>query len=188
MLLRRRAIDPQTDEELVTRIREGHQASLGLLWDRYAHLLFGVGLKYLKDAEQSKDAVVELFARLPGLLRAHTVEHFRPWVHAVMRNECLQVLRKSGKEVHNDRLLQNETDVDPDDRILHEATLRQLEIAIDGLNDAQRTCIRLFYLERNCYAQVQERTGFTYDQVRSHLQNGRRNLKLMLQQRTDQNA
>lgn len=181
MLLRRRAVDPSTDEDLVTRVREGHQASLGLLWDRYAHLLFGVGLKYLKDAEQSKDAVVEVFARLPELLQAHTVAHFRSWLHVVMRNHCLQVLRKSGHDVHDERVLGSLPQEEGDDRVLHEASLLQLEHAIDALSDDQRICIRLFYLERLSYAQVQERTGFTYDQLRSHLQNGRRNLKIMLQ-------
>ena len=184
MLLRRRAIDPQTDEDLVARVREGNQASLGLLWDRYAHLLFGVGLKYFKDAPASEDAVVDVFARLPELFKAHTIANLRPWLHAVMRNHCLQVLRKSGKEVHGEQVLERIPDEANDDRVLHEATLQQLEHAIEELNDAQRTCIRLFYLERLSYAQVQQRTGLDFDQVRSHLQNGRRNLKLMLQRTT----
>ena len=180
MLLRRRAIDPQTDEDLVARVREGHQASLGLLWDRYAHPLFGVGLKYFKDGPTSEDAVVDVFTRLPELLKAHVIGNFRPWLHTVMRNHCLQMLRKSGKEVHGEQVLERLPDEAGDDHVLHEATLQQLEHAIDELNDAQRTCIRLFYLERLSYAQVQQRTSLDFDQVRSHLQNGRRNLKLML--------
>jgi RNA polymerase sigma-70 factor (ECF subfamily) len=188
MLLRRKAIDPHTDEELVARLREGHQASLGALWDRYAHLLFGVGLKYLKDGERSKDAVVEVFERLPQLLATHTVNHFRSWVHVVMRNHCLQALRKSGHEVRDELTLERMTEEAGSDNLLHEATLQQLEQAIARLNEPQQRCIRLFYIERLSYAQVQEHTGYNYDQVRSHLQNGRRNLKLMLQRTTDQNS
>lgn len=180
MLLRRRTIDPRTDEELVARIRDGHRASLGFLWDRYAHLLLGTAMKYLKDHEQARDAVVDVFERLPRTLSEHDVKLFRPWIHAVMRNHCLQLLRKAKPDVHDERTLANITEEEGDDRSLREASLEQLEEAIDRLNEQQRTCVRLFYLERKCYQQVQELTGHSYDQVRSHLQNGRRNLKLML--------
>lgn len=184
MLLRRRTIDPRSDEELVDLLRAGHRASLGLLWDRYAHLLFGVGLHYLKNAPASEDAVADVFARLPDLLEAHRVEHFRAWLHAVMRNHCLQALRKHDPEVRDERRIERAAESDGiADRVLHEATLQELERAIEGLNDRQRTCIRLFYLERLSYAQVQERTGLTFDEVRSHLQNGRRNLKIALQRK-----
>lgn len=182
MLLRRKAIDPRTDEELVGLLREGHRASLGSLWDRYAHLLFGVGLHYLKDAPASEDAVADVFARLPELLKVHRVQHFSAWLHTVMRNHCLQLLRKRDPGVRNDLRLDRASDDDAtDDLVLREATLLQLERAIDELNELQRTCIRLFYLERMSYAQVQERTALSFDQVRSHLQNGRRNLKIALQ-------
>ena len=184
MLLRRKTIATFTDEELIDRLRADDRASLGLLWDRYAQLLFGVGLKYLKDREQSKDAVVDVFERLPRLVTAHAITHFRSWLHAVMRNHCLQVLRKNNHELHDDRTLERIEHEEGDDRALHEATLQELEHAMDQLNEEQRTCLRLFYLERLSYAQVQASTGFNYDQVRSHLQNGRRNLKTMLLNKT----
>ena len=95
---------------------------------------------------------------------------------------------KSGHDVHNDLVLERLEAEAGDDRILHEATLQQLEQAIARLNEPQRDCIQLFYIQRLSYAQVQQRTGYNHDQVRSHLQNGRRNLKLMLQRTTDQNA
>lgn len=185
----RRKIDPTaSDEELVLAIRGGHRSALGDLWDRYAHLLYGVGMKYLKDTEQARDAVAELFATLPQLLARHEVERFRPWVHTVMRNRCLMTLRKDPKKsALPDELLQAADENDRDAQ-LHETTLRHLEQAIDTLNEAQRSCIRLFHLERNSYQQTAALTGFTIEQVRSHLQNGRRNLGLYLQRHADQNA
>lgn len=182
MFLRRKAIAAASDEELVRALRDGHQAPLGDLWDRYAHLLFGVCMKYLRDTERSKDQVVELFAALPDLLRRHEVERLRPWLHTVMRNRCLMTLRsaKNGQYVPDD-LLHDVEQEDAADAILHESTLQQLEQAVEQLNEGQRTCIRLFYLEHQSYQQVAERTSQPIDQVRSHLQNGRRNLRLILQ-------
>lgn len=181
-LLHRTDKDPSSDEELVALLRQGHQPALGVLWERYAHLLFGVGMKYLKDTERSKDAVAELFERLSGLVAKHEVARFRPWLHTVMRNNCLMLLRKKD----DDRTISNEQwngvdEHDQDDAILHECTLQRLETAITELNDDQRICIELFYLKKLSYQQVSERTQFTVQQVRSHLQNGRRNLRLILE-------
>lgn len=181
MFLRRKAIDTLPDEDLVLRIRGGSGSSLGVLWDRYAHLLYGVGMKYLKDPERSKDTVMDLFAALPGLLERHAVKNFRPWVHAVMRNRCLLVLRGATRTTPFDEALADGPAPDTEEQAFHEATLQQLEAAIAGLKDGQRECIRLFYLERLSYQQVSERTGLDLEQVRSHLQNGRRNLRLQLE-------
>lgn len=189
MFLRRKAIPSTSDEDLVLAVRSGHQSALGHLWDRYAHLLFGVGMKYLKDTEQARDAVVELFTTLPDLLKRHEVERFRPWVHTVMRNRCLLVLRQAKHAVSIPEELLNGADTgEMDDAVLRERSLQQLGSAIARLNDAQRMCITLFHLERRCYQETAERTGFTVEQVRSHLQNGRRNLRIILTQHADQNA
>lgn len=186
MLLRRKAISTETDEELVLAVRGGRQSALGLLWDRYAHLLLGVGIKYMKDNDGARDLVVDLFTALPELLRKHEVERFRPWIHAVMRNRCLLALRGQKRTDELDEALTDGSD--GDDSLLHEQDLQRLEAAITQLNDAQRTCITLFHLERCCYNTTAERTGYTVEQVRSHLQNGRRNLRLILNRDADQNA
>lgn len=187
MLLRRRATTQGTDEELVLALTGGHQAALAALWDRYAHLLFGVGMKYLKDPDRAKDQVVELFAALPELLGKHNVERFRPWVHTVMRNRCLLALRGDARharvdDAHAVDLVAEEAE----ERMLQEATLQQLEAAIARLNDAQRACITHFHLERRSYQETSALTGLTIEQVRSHLQNGRRNLRLQLLSHADQ--
>lgn len=186
MLLRRKPDTASTDEELVLALRDGRQSALGALWDRYAHLLYGVGLKYMRDRERSKDLVVELFASLPELLRRHQVERFRPWVHTVMRNRCLIALRGERPNTRMDEVPEPAGD-DGGEALLREAGLQQLERAIDQLNELQRLCIRLFHLERNSYQRTAERTGLSVEQVRSHLQNGRRNLRIILSRHADQN-
>ena len=189
MFLRRRTDHEASDETLVSILCAGDPGALGHLWDRYAHLLFGVGMKYLKDAERSKDMVVELFASLPGLLGKHEVQRFRPWVHTVMRNRCLLALRSDANHRHvGDEALATIAQQPNDEHLIHEQDLQRLERAIDELNEAQRTCIRLFHLERMSYQETAARTGLPIDQVRSNLQNGRRNLRIILHQHAEQNA
>ncbi len=179
MFLRRKTIEALSDEDLVANVKNGQQASLAALWDRYAHLLFGVSMKYLKDTEQAKDLVTTFFGDLPGLLAKHDVKSFRPWVHTVVRNRCLMQLRKHQPDARLDDQPEP-LEESADDAALHEATLKQLESAITELNEVQRTCIQFFYFERLSYEQTAERTGSSVEQVRSHLQNGRRNLRLLL--------
>ncbi len=184
MFLRNKTTAPLSDEELVAKLRAGDRSALGVLWDRYAHLLFGVAMKYLKNIDPSKDMVMGLFAELPTLLGRHEVEKFRPWVHTVMRNRCLMTLRKHDPQVPLEvEPAQEEAN---DEASLHEASLQALETAISQLPAGQAGCIRMFYLERNSYEQVAERTGLPVGQVRSNLQNGRRNLRIILERHGQQ--
>ncbi|MEO7080700.1 MAG: sigma-70 family RNA polymerase sigma factor [Flavobacteriales bacterium] len=184
MFLRNKSTARLTDEELVAKLRAGDRSALGLLWDRYAHLLFGVAMKYLKNVDSSKDMVMGLFAELPALISKHEVQKFRPWVHTVMRNRCLMALRKDDPQVP--LVVEPAQEDSNDDAALHEASLQALESAITELPEGQATCIRMFYLERNNYEQVAERTGLPVGQVRSNLQNGRRNLRIILERHGQQ--
>lgn len=187
MFMRRQRTVDASDEELASAVRTGGTDALAALWDRYAHLLFGVAMKYLKDPERGRDAVMQLYTDLPALLAKHDVARFKPWAHTVMRNRCLLILRGEKPTLAiDDRPIE-----DPDtagEALLREAGLERLERAMDELPDEQRTCIRLFHLERLSYAHVADRTGHPIEQVRSHLQNGRRNLRLILLRHADRNS
>jgi RNA polymerase sigma factor (sigma-70 family) len=187
MFLRRKPNLSSTDEELALALTSGRQSALGMLWDRYAHLLYGVCMKYLRDPERSKDMVADLFASLPELLRKHRVDRFRPWVHTVMRNRCLLDLRRQRPSARMDQMREPIAD-EAGEAALREASLQQLEAAIAELNDLQRACIRLFHLERCTYQQTAERAGLSVEQVRSNLQNGRRNLRIILTRHAHQST
>ena len=62
-----------------------------------------------------------------------------------------------------------------------DAALTNMENALQQLNEEQLQCIRLFYLEKRSYQEIAQQTGFSFMKVKSHIQNGKRNLKLMLE-------
>lgn len=179
MFLRRNTVVTFSDEELVAQVKAGQNDALAALWDRYARILLAVGMKYLRDQEQAKDLVVELFATLPATIGKHEILHFRPWLHTVMRNRCLMHLRRQGRVPAIEE--QAGTVGEEDETALREADLQALEAAMAELNEAQGKCLRLFYFERMSYEQVAQAAARTVDEVRSHLQNGRRNLRLIMQ-------
>lgn len=173
------------DEVLVSRYRQtGDLNLLGELYQRYMDLVYGVALKYLKDPEKAQDTVMQLFEELVEKLRKHDVEQFRPWLHRVARNHCLMQLRTPRNlktvEIHPD-LMQSEEPLHLNSVLEKEAHLQQLARCLESLGERQRETVRLFYLEGKCYQEIAAETGQDWNQVRSQLQNGRRNLKICME-------
>jgi RNA polymerase sigma-70 factor (ECF subfamily) len=182
----------QSDTELVLAYRQsGDLKVLGELYQRYMELVYGVCLKYLKESELAQDAVMQVFEELVSKLKKHEVENFRGWLHQVAKNHCLMQLRtpKNLKTVELPALLmQNEEDVHLNGVMEKEENFQKLEKCIASLSDEQRTMIKLFYLEGKCYNEIVEITGLEWNHVRSSIQNGRRNLKLCMEKKSEVNS
>jgi RNA polymerase sigma-70 factor (ECF subfamily) len=181
-----------SDAELVMKYRTSHDTKyVGELFTRYTTLVFGICMKYLKDEDSAKDAVMQIFENLISLLKKHQVENFKPWLHTLTRNHCLMELRKKGMltELNDDYKGENqEGDMELngffhlDDKKGKEKLLNDLEKAMVGLKEEQKCCIELFYLKDKSYTEIVEITGFDIKQVKSYIQNGKRNLKIIMEQ------
>lgn len=184
-----------TDQELVTLYKKtGDLGVLGELYQRYMDLVYGVCLKYFKEPEAAKDAVMQLFEELVSKLKKHEVDNFRAWLHQVAKNHCLMQLRtpRNLKTVEfKADLVQNEENVHLNGMLEKEENFRNLEHCLGTLTTDQQAAIRLFYLEGKSYNEIAEQTGQDWSQIRSFIQNGRRNLKICMEntalkkQRTD---
>ena len=159
---------------------------LGILLQRYTMLLLGVCMKYLKNEEEAKDGVQQVFLKAITELHKYKVEYFKSWLYMVAKNHCLMKLRHKGRyavEI-NDNLLQAPDDTENKNKhLIKEQTLTDMEWAMQQLNKEQHDCVHLFYLERKSYQEITEATGYTMLQVKSYIQNGKRNLKIMLERR-----
>ena len=172
-----------SDGELIHKYRQDHRKQwVGELFNRHAHLVFGVCLKYLKNESDAKDATLILFEKLLEELKSKDVEKFSHWIYVVTRNHCLMILRKRSSDQRNFKAINGNED--PESEIaqvkLREIKLTRLEEAMNTLKDEQRRCIQHFYLEKMCYKQIAVKTGFSEKQVKSFIQNGKRNLKIKL--------
>ncbi len=174
-----------SDKELVDDYKQsGDLTVLGKLYQRYMELVYGVCLKYFKDPETAKDAVMQIFEELVLKLKKHEVENFRGWLHQVAKNHCLMQLRtpKNLKTVEfKADVMQSEENVHLNGVLEREENFRKLEHCIGTLTTDQQLAIRLFYLEEKCYNEIVEITGQEWNQVRSFIQNGRRNLKICME-------
>jgi len=176
-----------TDEELVAEyFSEGQLKIIGELFKRYTHLVFGVCLKYLKNEEKSKDAVMEIFEGLIEKLKTHKVSNFKSWLYIVTKNHCLMLLRsessyvKLKEKIFHNSISENmelHDQIHPLFKDEQDLVTKNLNEALDKLKTEQGHCIKLMYLENKSYKEISVITGYSVKEVKSHIQNGKRNLK-----------
>lgn len=190
---------PQKDSadlEIIADYQDTQDPSLiGILFERYTHLVFAVCIKYLKNQDDAKDAVMQIFEDLVEKLKVHQIENFKSWLHSVAKNHCLMKLRSSKKEVE---LIEDFSEkkanliVEFEDELHHinkhesEQKYEILHEVIQQLKEEQSICIRLMYIENKSYKEISELTGYDLKKVKSHIQNGKRNLKMILSSYYDQ--
>ena len=178
------------DEELVVQYKSTNNTRiLGELFKRHSLMCFAVCNKYLKDESAAEDAAMSIFEKLFTDLHKHEIANFKSWLHTVCRNYCLMQLRKQTPIVRiNDNSEENSESFVNLDRFLHqednqqekEEKLLMLEQAIMQLKDKQKECIELFYLQQKSYDEIATLTGYSPNEVKSYIQNGKRNLKIAL--------
>jgi RNA polymerase sigma factor (sigma-70 family) len=173
------------DKELVNLFRtSGNMDVLAVLFQRYMDLLYGVCLKYLKQPETAKDAVMQIFEELVAKLPRHEVENFKSWLYTLAKNYCLMQLRtpKNLKTTEfNPDSMQLEEEMHLNGIQLKEENLQKLERCLETLSIEQKKAVELFYLQNKCYKEIAEATGIDWNKVRSFIQNGRRNLKICME-------
>lgn len=174
-----------SDQELLEKFkRDQDNIWLGILLQRYTLLLLGVCMKYLKDEEAAKDAVQQVFLKAITELQKYQVDYLKSWLYTIARNYCLMQLRDKTHVVS----VSDEMNIVEEPSAELSATdkehiLNLLEISIKELNAPQQTCVTLFYLQKKSYLEIVENTGFSLLQVKSYIQNGKRNLKLLVAQK-----
>lgn len=176
----------KTDAELLAlyyRDQDNHW--LGLLLQRYTLLLLGVCMKYLKQEEEARDSVQQLFLKVIQEMPRHRVEYFKSWLYMVAKNHCLMKLReRQGRgiaELTEQLIATPAEEENAEERLYREEDLHYLPEALEQLGPEQRQCVTLFYLQKKSYQEVSEATGYSLLQVKSYIQNGKRNLRILLE-------
>lgn len=177
-----------TDQELLDKFyssRSNHL--LGILFERYTLLLFGLCIKYLKNEDEAKDAVQQVFLKAITELHKYQVQYFKSWLYMVAKNHCLMKLRERGKttaSVDENTGVEEETGVN--DLLEKDKQLDLMNESLEQLNAEQKQCVTLFYLQKKSYQEIVAETGYTLMQVKSYIQNGKRNLRLIMEKKINQ--
>jgi len=176
-----------TDQELLERFYADRDNQwLGILLERYTLLLLGVCMKYLKNEELARDSVQQIFLKAITELQKYKVEYFKSWIYMVAKNHCLMQLRdKPGKNTIEvrDSMPAEASEPDKESLLLNEKTYEYMDEALNELNADQQLCVTLFYMEKKSYQQIADQTGYSMMQVKSHIQNGKRNMRLLIEKK-----
>jgi RNA polymerase sigma factor (sigma-70 family) len=175
--------DHITDAELLELYyKDKNQEWIGILLERYTLLLLGVCMKYLKDENEAKDCVQQIFLKVLTEVSKYRIDFFKSWLYMVAKNHCLMRLRDRGSKNVKELSEQHPagTDANKAELLQNEQTYELLEESIGELSEEQRQCVILFYLKKNSYTEISSKTGYSMMQVKSYIQNGKRNLKIIL--------
>ena len=182
-------IDLNSDSDMLQQyMRTGNLEILGKIYYQYIHLVYGVCLKYMNNREDSKDAVNKIFELLITEIHKFEIKNFRSWLYVVTKNYCLMEIRKSKSEKKrfekfSDRYFMESTEIlHPIDEVPDCNMEDQLKKCIEKLKDEQKQCIHLFYYEQKCYKEIATELKIDENKVKSFIQNGKRNLKICLEQ------
>lgn len=183
----------KTDAQLVCEYKESlNNQIIGELYNRYNHIVFGVALKYLKDTELAQDALLDIFNNLFDQIAKYKIDDFKSWLLTVTRNHSLKILKDLSKtsplEYADTKnlavdFMENEHEIDLINS--KEKQLKQLEIALTKLKPKQQQCVTLFYIEDKSYQDIVELTGYDIKKVKSYIQNGKRNLQILMTKQND---
>lgn len=180
----------KTDEELLRQFKvTGSLDTLGELYSRYMHLIYGVALKYLDSREEAKDVVMQIFEKLLVELAEQEIRNFKSWLYVLTKNHCLMQIRSQksatgrmqGYKIEQE-FMESEQELHPIDKEEHSLE-DALKKCIEQLRNEQKQCIQLFYYEKRCYQEIAEELQIDEKKVKSHLQNGKRNLKICLERK-----
>ncbi|MCE3228169.1 MAG: polymerase, sigma-24 subunit, subfamily [Bacteroidetes bacterium] len=176
-----------SDNDLINKFLEsGDNSFVGILYERYGHLVLGLCIKYLKNKDEAQDAVIQIFTNLMNDLKKHKIEFFKSWLYVYSKNFCLMELRKRQSTLKKELELKENVHLvmdfsDPQHLHEKEQQISVMERALEQLNGEQKRCIELFYLKNKSYNEIIEITGYSNNEVKSHIQNGKRNLKLKME-------
>ena len=173
------------DQQLLLNFYEDKNNEwLGIVLNRYTLLLLGVCMKYLKNEEEAKDSVQQVFLKTLTELPKYKVEYFKSWVYMVAKNHCLMKLRNKNRlavEINEQLHATADELADTKQLLENDLLVTNMEQALSQLNKEQQLCVTLFYLHKKSYQEIVTDTSFSLLQVKSHIQNGKRNLKIMLE-------
>lgn len=175
-----------TDEELLSLFKEsGDSQYFGQLYDRYIPLVYGLCLKYLQDSDKAQDAVMDVFENLLQKVCNYDIKVFKTWLYSVVKNHCFYLLKENKREIAVDfdsQIMESDSVLTLFDETIHDEERESvLNNCLEKLPEPQRVTVYKFFFEDMSYADITDSTGYSLKGVKSYIQNGKRNLKICIE-------
>jgi len=181
-----------SDEELLKHYKQsGNKDLFADLFKKHVSVVYGTCLFYLQDKDEAQDATMQLFEKLMLDINNREIDNFKGWLSFVVRNHCISIIRKNKSQSKNIKSYYEfeyeDTNYETEEKIntvSDDVMLENMKQCLPKLKENQRLCVELFYLNNKSYQDIANQTGFTLNEIKSYIQNGKRNLKLLLEDQT----
>ncbi len=181
-----------SDDELLKHYKEtGNKDVFADLFKKHVSVVYGTCLFYLQDKDEAQDATMQLFEKLMLDIHKREIDHFKGWLSFVVRNHCISLIRKNKTHYKNTKSYYEfeleDTTYETEEKIQSvsdDVLLEQMATCLPKLKEKQRLCVELFYLKDKSYQDIAKETGLELNEIKSHIQNGKRNLKLLIEEQT----
>lgn len=166
------------DTRLLAQLKGGNGQAFAALYDRYWADVLDEAYRRLDDVDEAKDVAQEVFASLWHRGPTLAIANLPAWLHTVVRNQVLKILRTRGRLVSIGEMVAElgRKAEDADAGLLHRELVDAFERLIETLPDQQRIIFRMRYQEELSPDEIAEKLGLAPKTVRNHL--GRALLKL----------
>ncbi len=161
-------MDGVGDEVLVRRVASGDERALSALYDRYAGLIYGSGMRYLRDRGLAEDLVQDVFISVwrnaAGFDPARA--SFATWVYRITRNRATDLIRRHKarvRTVDGDQLFEPGED-DPSGELSRSFDVAS---ALSRLSPVHREVLVLAYFEGFSQSEISRRTNTPLGTVKS---------------------
>jgi RNA polymerase sigma-70 factor (ECF subfamily) len=178
----------KTDKELVGLYKNTVDTKIiGEFYNRYSHIVFGIAMKYMKDTDKAQDILLDVFHDVFENLLKYSVDDFKNWLLTITRNLCFKRIKDNEKIISLDYTGINnlsvnfmEKEAEFSHHIEKEKQYSNLKKALLQLKKEQKECVTLFYLQDKSYVEISNITGYPVKKVKSYIQNGKRNLSIIM--------
>jgi len=172
-----------SDEQLLKAVGGGDHDALGVLYDRFGKVAYGLAFRILRDRTLAEDAVQEAFLALWRSADSYRRERAKPstWILTVVHRRAVDLVRR--EEIRRGDPLESapEPTSGPVDE---DVTLRsrrvEVQAALRELPEDQRQALELAYYGGYTQSELAERLGVPLGTIKSRMFAGLAQLRKLI--------
>lgn len=179
-------LNSMSDHELMIRLWAGQVDALGIIYHRYASMVYTLAFMILTNAEEAEDLTQEVFVNLwqrqqydpnRGSLGSYlaTYTRSRALDRLRVRSNRLRILRQFQQMIQPRSKSKN-----PLDEVFQQERAQQVRMALDQLPDAERQVLEIAYFEGYSQSQIADRLGIPLGTVKTRSRQGLIRLRKLL--------
>ena len=175
--------EDNSDHLIVGQIVSGQKDLFRLLVQRYERSVYGMGMSFFRNAEDSSDFTQEVFLKVyRNLSRFEGRSRFSTWLYKIAYNTAINEVnrRKDYQSLAEGELVDSDGDT-PERALLRKAARDAVLVSLVELPERYRVCIDLFFFYDRSYQEIEAITGFPVNTIKSNVHRAKKILREKLE-------